>query len=48
MEIVPNIAYYNSFLIKRMEIERCIAFEKDKIEQYMLKRQKLIPVIYNQ
>ena len=44
LKIVPNITFYKIFLKKRMEIEKCIAFEKDKIEQHTLKWQKLIPV----
>ena len=44
LKIVPNITFYKIFLNKRMEIEKCIAFEKDKIEQHTLKWQKLTAV----
>ena len=44
MKTVPNITIYKSFLKKRMEIEKCIAYEKDKIVQHTLKWQKFILV----
>ena len=44
MKTVPNITFYKSFLKKRMEIEKCIAYEKDKIVQHTLKWQKFILV----
>ena len=43
MKNIPNITIFKSFLKKRMEIEKCIAFEKDKIEQHNAKWHKFAP-----
>ena len=40
MKNIPNIILFKSFLNKRREIEKCIAFEKDKIEHHNAKWQK--------
>ena len=39
---IPNIVGYKLFLNKRIEIENCIAFDKNKLE---LHRQKWSPLI---
>ena len=36
---IPNFQCFKNFLYKRIEIEKCIALEKDKLEQHMLKWQ---------
>ena len=43
MKNIPNITLFKSFLKKRMEIEKCIALEKDKIEHHIAKWQKFTP-----
>ena len=42
IKTIPNIVGYKVFLNKRIEIEKCLAFEKDKLE---LHRQKWSPLI---
>ena len=37
LKTIPNITGYKSFLYKRIEIEKCIAFEKDKLDQHIRK-----------
>ena len=37
LKIIPNITGYKRFLYKRIEIEKCIAFEKDKLDQHIIK-----------
>ena len=42
IKTIPNIVGYKHFLNKRIEIEKCLAFDKDKLEQH---RQKWSPLI---
>ena len=42
IKTIPNILSFKNFLNKRMEIEKCIALEKDKLEQHNSKWRNFI------
>ena len=37
LKTIPNITGYKKILYKRIEIEKCNAFEKDKLDQHIKK-----------